>query len=80
MDWGFVIQIILGILGAAFIVGGIVAYRGSARTGVRAFAAAAVAAGVVMWTVVLITIPSSTVYRHLRGDRRAACQAGPTKS
>ena len=60
MDWGFAIQIILGILGAAFIIGGIVAYRGSARTGVRAFAASAVAAGVVMWAVVLFTVPLSS--------------------
>ncbi len=47
----------LAILGAAFIVGGIVAYRGSARTGVRAFGASAVAAGVVMWAVVVMTVP-----------------------
>ncbi len=29
MDWGAVIQLILAILGAAFIAGGIVMYRGS---------------------------------------------------
>ncbi len=60
MDWGAIIQLSLAILGAAFIVGGIVAYRGSTRTGVRAFAASAVAAGVVMWAVVLITVPVSS--------------------
>ena len=60
MDWGAIIQLSLAILGAASIVGGIVAYRGSARTGVRAFAASAVAAGVVMWAVVLITVPISS--------------------
>ncbi len=60
MDWGAVIQLILAILGAAFIVGGIVAYRGSVGTGVRAFGASAVAAGVVMWAVVLLTVPVST--------------------
>jgi hypothetical protein len=48
MDWGGVIQLILAILGAAFIAGGVVAYRRSALTGVRAFGASAVAAGVVM--------------------------------
>jgi hypothetical protein len=64
MDWGIVIQVCLGILGAALIVGGIVAYRGSPRTGVRAFAAAGVAAGVVMWAFVLVTIPVS----HTSGD------------
>ena len=57
MDWGFVIQMLLAILGAALIIGGIVAYRGSTRTGVRSFGASAVAAGVVMWAVVLITLP-----------------------
>jgi len=60
MDWGIVIQVCLGILGAALVVGGIVAYRGSQRTGVRAFAAGAVAAGVVMWAFVLVTIPISS--------------------
>jgi len=60
MDWGAVIWIILGVLGAALIAGGIVAYRGSRRTGVRAFGAAAIAAGVVMWAIVLITIPVSS--------------------
>ena len=60
MDWGAVIQLILAILGAALIAGGIVAYRRSARTGVRTFGASAVAAGVVMWAVVLMTVPVST--------------------
>ena len=48
MDWGAVVQLTLAILGAVLIAGGIVGYRGSARTGVRAFGAAAVAGGVVM--------------------------------
>ncbi len=60
MDWGAVIQLSLAILGAASIVGGIVAYRGSTRTGVRVFGASAVAAGVVMWAIVLITVPVSS--------------------
>ncbi len=77
MDWGFAIQIILGIVGAALIVGGIVAYLGSRKTGVRAFCAAAVAAGVVMWAVVLVTVPASssdstppspTVVKVLKGE------------
>jgi len=59
MDWGTVIWMILGILGAALIAGGTVAYRGSARTSVRAFAAAAIAAGVVMWAILLFTVPVS---------------------
>ncbi len=60
MDWGAVIQLSLAILGAALVAGGIVAYRGSTRTGVRAFGASAVAAGVVMWAVVLMTFPVSS--------------------
>ena len=60
MDWGAVIQLVLAILGAALITGGIVAYRGSVRTGARAFGASAVAAGVVMWAVVLLTVSVST--------------------
>ena len=60
MDWAAVIWIILSILGAALIAGGIVAYRRSRRTGVRAFGAAALAAGIVMWAIVLVTIPVSS--------------------
>jgi len=59
MNWEFVVPMILAILGAALIIGGIVAYRGSTRTGVRSFGASAVAAGVVMWAVVLLTVPLS---------------------
>ena len=57
MDWGTVIVMILAILGAALIVGGVVAYRGSPKTGVRTFAAASIAAGIVMWAIVLLTTP-----------------------
>jgi len=60
MDWGAIIQLSLAILGAAFVAGGIVAYRGSTRTGIRAFGASAAAAGVVMWAIVLFTVPVST--------------------
>ena len=59
MDWGAVIWIILSVLGAALMAGGIVAYRRSSRTGVRSLAAAAAAAGVVMWVIVIVTIPVS---------------------
>ena len=61
MDWltdGMIIMA-LAILGAGLIAGGVVSYRGSARVGVRAFGATAVALGVVMWAVVLITTPVS---------------------
>ena len=57
MDYGWIIVMALAILGAGMIAGGVVAYRGNAGVGVRAFEAAAVAAGVVMWAVVLITTP-----------------------
>ncbi len=60
MDWGAIIQLSLAILGAALIAGGIVAYRGSPRTGVRAFGASAAAGGGVMWAIVLITVSVSS--------------------
>ena len=60
MDWGIIIQLTLAILGVASIAGGIVVYRGSARTGVRALSASAIAAGVIMLAVVLFTIPVSS--------------------
>ena len=59
MNWDTIIWMILSIFGAALIIGGIVAYRGSRRTVVRAFGAAAIAAGVVMWAIVLVTLPVS---------------------
>ena len=60
MDSGAIIQLTLAILGAALTVGGIVAYRGSKRTGVRVLGASAIAAGVVMLAVVLFTVPVSS--------------------
>jgi len=62
MNWGFVILMILGILGAGLVVGGFVAYRGTGRTGLKAFAAAAVASGMVMWATVIVTLPVSAKY------------------
>jgi len=55
MEWEFIIKLILGILGAALVAGGIVAYRRSERTSVKSLSAAAIAAGVVMWVVIVIT-------------------------
>ena len=60
MDWGSIVWLMLAILGAAAIVGGIIAYRGSMSIGGRAFGAASVAAGVVMWAIILVTVPVST--------------------
>ncbi len=57
---GFVILAIIGVLGAAGIAGGIVLYRRGARPSVRAFGAASVAAGTVMWAVVLVSTPMSS--------------------
>jgi len=55
----FRIIAILGILGAALIAGGIVTYRGSRRVGFRALGAALIAAGAVMWILIIMTIPVS---------------------
>jgi len=49
----------LGILGAALIAGGIVTLRGSTRVGFRALGAALIAAGAVMWILIIMTIPVS---------------------
>jgi len=42
MDWDTVILFTLAIVGAALIVGGIIAYRGSTMTGVRAFSSSVI--------------------------------------
>ena len=55
----FMIIATLGILGAALIAGGIVMYRKSKSTNGRAFGAAAIAAGVVMWVIIVIVTPAS---------------------
>ena len=60
MDWGFILQVTLAALGAALTVGGFVAYRGSRRAGVRAFAAAGIASGVVILLIVGMTLPTSS--------------------
>jgi hypothetical protein len=59
---GFIIIATLGILGAALIVGGIVGYRKSVRTGIKTLAAASIASGVVMWALILFTMPASNTY------------------
>lgn len=58
----FIIIVTLGILGAALIVGGIVGYRKSVRAGVKTLASASIAAGVVMWALILFTVPVSVSY------------------
>jgi hypothetical protein len=58
----FIIIATLGILGAALVVGGIVAYRKSERAGVKTVSAASIASGFVMWILILITMPASSSY------------------
>ena len=63
----------MAVLGTALVAGGIVVYRGSVRTGVRSFAAAGIASGVVMLSIVVMTVPAystsdgSQVPRHVPG-------------
>ena len=59
----FIIAAILGILGAAFIVGGIVGYRKSESARAKAISAVAIAAGVVMLAIIIFVIPVSRVVR-----------------
>ncbi len=54
---GFFELVLLGVVGAALIAGGVVAYRGTRRTGVRAGAAAAIAAGAAMLLAVALVTP-----------------------
>ncbi|MFC1958788.1 hypothetical protein ACFLV6_02615 [Chloroflexota bacterium] len=56
----FLILIVLGVLGAACIVGGIVGYRKSESARAKVISAAAIAAGVVMWAVIIFIMPVSS--------------------
>jgi len=56
----FLILIVFGVLGAACIVGGIVGYRKSESARAKVISAAAIAAGVVMWAVILLITPVSS--------------------
>jgi hypothetical protein len=60
----FIIIAALGILGAALVVGGIVAYRKSERAGVKTVSAACIASGVVMWAFLAVTTPVSSSYGY----------------
>ena len=55
----FLILIILGVLGAACIFGGIVGYRKSESARAKAISAASIAAGGVMWAAILLITPVS---------------------
>ena len=60
MDASSVLWLVLLVLGAALIGGGIIAYRGSQKAGTRVLATAAMAAGAAMWAAALVTIPVSS--------------------
>ncbi len=57
---GALIWLALALTGTALIVGGIILFLGKKKVSVRALAGAAVAVGVVMWAVLLFTLPVST--------------------
>ena len=57
-----VVVALLAIIGTAMIVGGIIAFRDSARTGSRTLAAATTAAGVVIWLIILYITPVFTTF------------------
>ena len=57
---GFLIIALMAVFGAALSVGGFVAYRRSEVTSVRALSAGAIAAGVVMWAIIVLVTPVST--------------------
>ena len=59
MDWGWITIYALAIFGAGGIAGGIIAFRGSSRTGIRSIAVASIASGMMMWMVVLMVVPAS---------------------
>ena len=65
MDWGFIFQVTLAVLGAALFFGGNIAYRGSARSGVRSSAAAGIASGMLMLAIVFTTVAYRTNYESL---------------
>ncbi len=61
LNMGFIFVAVLGVLGAALIGGGIVAYRGSTAVMARSFSAASVVAGLAMWFIIAsLTITSSS--------------------
>ena len=53
----FIIIAILGIFGAGLIAGGIFLYRNSSNTNPKAIGVASIAAGVVMWGLILMVTP-----------------------
>ena len=62
MDWGFIFQVTLAVLGAALFFGGSAVYSASARSGARSSAAAGIASGMAMLAIVFVTVAYSTNY------------------
>jgi hypothetical protein len=56
----FIVIIAISVLGGALIAGGFVGYRRSLTTGAKVVSAAGVAAGLVMWAVLLLIVPVSS--------------------
>lgn len=61
MEPEFIIKVVLAIVGAALIAGGIVGIFKTRSTGGKIWSAVAIATGVVLWLIILFTtIVSST--------------------
>jgi len=61
LNMGLIFLVLVPVLGAALIAGGIVAYRGSTGVMARAFSAASVVAGTAMWLIIAsVTIFSTS--------------------
>lgn len=60
MEPEFIIKLLLAIVGAALIAGGIVGIVKSKSTSGKIWSAVAIAAGVVMWLVILFTTITSS--------------------
>ena len=60
MDIGFIVWVVLAVVGAALIAAGIVMVVKGKTTGTRAWGAAAIGVGVVMWAIILFTMITSS--------------------
>jgi len=57
----FFIITALAVLGVAFVVGGIIGYRKSESALGKAVSAGAIAAGIVMWAIIVFITPVTSV-------------------
>ncbi len=61
IDMGLIFFVLLPVLGAALVVGGVIAYRVSKTGMAKAFSAASIVSGIAMWLVLAsVTITSSS--------------------